>query len=81
MTWLLGPGKLVGAFLIAGCVLASVSMIAYQKGRTAERTAILANTIQVMRERIKTNDTVRAMDDAGLCHELGGVYDPAAGCQ
>lgn len=52
---------------------------AYQAGRTAERTAILNRSVEILRERSKTDEAVHDMSPRDLCLELGGLPDDCAG--
>ena len=69
--------------IVAVLVLLTAShRFAYQAGRTAERTAILNRSVEILRERNSTDDEVRNMDDASLCAALGGRWLPDDGtCQ
>ena len=66
---------IVGATLIAAWAINA----AYQAGRTAERTAILNRSVEILRERNHVDDEVRDMDAVGLCAALGGLPDECAG--
>lgn len=66
--------------IVAALALLTFShRFAYQAGRTAERTAILNRSVEILRERNATDDEIRNMDDAALCAALGGVPDECAG--
>lgn len=52
---------------------------AYQAGRTAEREAVLAHSVEILRERSATDDEIRNMDSRQLCLALGGLPDECAG--
>lgn len=52
----------------------------YQAGRAYERSAMLNRSVIILRERSKTDAAVSAMDDAGLCTALGGVFTDGS-CQ
>lgn len=58
--------------IVAGLIASHVG--AYRMGRSAERTAALTRSVEVLRERGKTNETVKNMDDPALCAQLGGVW-------
>ena len=45
---------------------------AYRAGVNSERSASLERSIDTLRERAKTNEEIRSMDDAELCIALGG---------
>lgn len=44
-------------------------------GREIERAAILKQAMENIEERSKTNAEIRNLDDAGLCRELGGLFE------
>lgn len=48
---------------------------AKEEGRAEERTAALTRSMEVIKERSRTNAEVEALDDRGLCLELGGVFE------
>ncbi|MFD9897457.1 hypothetical protein [Mesorhizobium sp. NPDC059025] len=52
----------------------------YETGRRYERQAMLNRSVIILRERSKTDAAVSAMDDAGLCSALGGVFTDGS-CQ
>lgn len=61
--------------IVAAALLATWAInAAYQAGRTAERTAILNRSVEILRERNHVDDEVRNLDDASLCDALGGVF-------
>ena len=61
--------------IVAALALLTFShRFAYQAGRTAERTAILNRSVEILRERNATDDEIRNLDDASLCAALGGVF-------
>ena len=70
---------LIGIVAVLGLLTFS-HRFAYQAGRTAERTAILNRSVEILRERNATDDEIRNMDDAALCAALGGVFADGA-CQ
>lgn len=51
---------------------------AYRAGRAAERTEILARSVEILRERNATDDEIKGMDDRQLCLALGGLPDECA---
>ncbi|WP_186307005.1 hypothetical protein [Mesorhizobium amorphae] len=53
----------------------------YETGRRYERSAMLNRSVIILRERIKTDAAVSAMDDAGLCAALGGGMSDAGVCE
>lgn len=71
------PLRLWGALAAIAAVLILLTAshrTAYQAGRQAERATILNRSVEVLRERSRTDDEIRAMDDAYLCRALGGVF-------
>lgn len=60
-------GLVAGIGLLTGAVLYGVSI-----GRQQEREAMLERSVDILRERAKTDEEVRSLDDAGLCRALGG---------
>lgn len=48
---------------------------AREEGRAAERAAALTRSMEIIKERSRTNAEVEALDDRGLCLELGGVFE------
>ena len=45
-----------------------------QLGAEQERTKQLRETLKAIDERNKINAEIEKLDDAGLCHRLGGVF-------
>lgn len=75
-------------YLIAGAALALIAGLtfshikAYQAGAQGERAAALSRSIDLIKERGKTNAEVNRLDDAALCRELGGKWVPdTASCE
>lgn len=66
---------IVGVTLIAAWAINA----AYQAGRTAERTAILNRSVEILRERAKTDEAIHDMSPRDLCLELDGLPDDCAG--
>ncbi len=48
---------------------------AKEEGRAEERTAALTRSMEIIKERSRTNAEVEALDDRGLCLELGGLFE------
>ncbi len=48
---------------------------AKEEGRVEERTAALTRSMEIIKERSRTNAEVEALDDRGLCLELGGLFE------
>lgn len=66
--------------IVAAALIATWAInAAYQAGRTAERTAILNRSVEILRERSKTDEAVHDMSPRDLCLELGGMPDDCAG--
>lgn len=49
---------------------------AYERGRLDERAAALERSVEILRERTMTDETIRNMGDADLCRALGGEWVP-----
>lgn len=66
--------------IVAAALLATWAInAAYQAGRTAERTAILNRSVEILRERSRTDEAIHDMSPRDLCLELGGLPDDCAG--
>lgn len=63
---------IVTSVLIA--TIAATFVFAYNQGRRVEREAVLTRSVEVLRERSRTDEEVRNMDDTDLCRALGGVF-------
>ncbi|MFK3965659.1 hypothetical protein ACI2KT_18845 [Ensifer adhaerens] len=48
---------------------------AKEEGRAEERAAARTRSMEIIKERSRTNAEVEALDDRGLCLELGGVFE------
>lgn len=68
----------LGLMLAVVLALGASYTAVYRAGVASERSAALTRSVQVLRERGKTNETVKNMDDAALCRQLGGVWNNAA---
>lgn len=67
--------------LIAGIAFLTFSHnFAYQSGRQVEREALLARSVEVLRERNRVDENVRDMDAPALCAALGGLFSDGT-CQ
>lgn len=67
--------KMGASALIAGLVAFYLGhAIGKSTGRALERGDALARSIELIKERSKTNEDVGRMDDAALCRDLGGVW-------
>lgn len=62
----------IGAMVAAVGFLTWSHTHAYRAGKSAEREAALARSIEILRERNRVDDEVSNLDDAGLCAALGG---------
>ena len=75
----LAAGALVGGlavFLIMQAVNALWLLpAAKEAGRDEERTAAIARSMEIIKERTRTNAQVDALTDADLCRELGGLFE------
>ncbi len=72
-------GAAVVGIVIALGLLTFSHRFAYQAGRQVEREAVLARSIEILRERNATDDEIKGMDDRQLCLALGGLPDECAG--
>lgn len=67
----------IGAGFALGAL--AISIPAYYTGRSdgrdLERTAALQRSMELIRERSKTNEAIRNLGPDGLCRELGGVFE------
>ncbi|MFC6487380.1 hypothetical protein [Nitratireductor sp. GCM10026969] len=54
---------------------------AYHAGINSERRAALERSIDLLRERNATDETIRNMDDAALCRALGGRVSDDDTCE
>lgn len=48
---------------------------AKEAGRDEERTAAIARSMEIIKERTRTNAQINALTDADLCRELGGLFE------
>ncbi|PSJ50760.1 hypothetical protein [Pseudaminobacter soli (ex Li et al. 2025)] len=71
---------LLAAGVIAG-LLGFSHWQAYQAGAASERAATLTRSIDLIRERSKTNAEINRLDAAGLCRELGGRWVQPDTCE
>lgn len=63
------------ASIVAGSIFLTWShLAAYRAGKDAVRAEVLTRSIEILRERAKTDDEISNMDDAALCAALGGVF-------
>ena len=63
----------VGIILV---ILSLSHVLAFRAGRAAERQAVLARSIDLLRERNAVDEKIRQLDAAGLCRALGGRWVP-----
>ena len=78
----MSPNTIIGA--VAGAALGGLLVFlaatawwlpaARSEGRELERSAQLARSMEIIKERSRTNAAVNSLSDADLCHELGGVW-------
>jgi hypothetical protein len=71
--------KLAAAGVVIPLIFGSYAFV-YKKGRKDERQAMLARSVEVLRERNKINDNVEALTDNQLCISLGGLSDNNGKC-
>lgn len=73
----LAAGGVVG--MIFGLLLYHLGNVAVwlpaavNEGRELERTAALTRSMEIIKERMRTDAQVNGLTDAGICGELGGV--------
>lgn len=72
-------GAAMVGIVVALGLLTFSHRFAYQAGRQVEREAMLARSIEILRERNATDDEIKGMDDRQLCLALGGLPDECAG--
>lgn len=71
-------GAIAGAAVGGGLVF--IAAIAWwlpdvrSEGRELERSAQLTRSMEIIKERTRTNAAVNSLSDADLCHELGGIW-------
>lgn len=68
----------------AAAVIAALTVShwqAYRMGAASERSAALTRSIDLIRERSKTNAEINRLDAAGLCRELGGRWVQPDTCE
>lgn len=75
------PAAALAGALAAASILIVINAVwwlpaARHEGRDAERTAALQRSMELIRERGKTNAEIGKLDDASICRELGGVWMP-----
>lgn len=68
--------KIAAGLAVLGIIAGSYVAV-YRAGKASERSASLERSIDVLRQRGKTDATIGAMDDARLCAELGGMWNNA----
>lgn len=77
----LAAGAIVGGLAVF-LVMTAVNALwllprAKEAGRDEERTAALTRSIEIIKERSRTNAQINALTDADLCERLGGIWVPA----
>lgn len=60
------------------CALTFSHVYAYKAGAANERKAAMQRSIDTLRERARTNEQIRSMDDYALCRALGGRVQDGA---
>lgn len=61
-------------------ILTATHWKAYQAGAASERAAVLSRSVEILRERAKTDETIHDLDDAALCRALGGSVSDDGAC-
>ena len=75
-TWIrIGLGAAVAGALIGSHVMA------YRAGALSERREALERSIDLLRERNATDETIGNLDDVGLCAALGGRMSNTGTCE
>jgi len=80
-------GLAIGTWIRIGAALAVLGLLAwshtaiYRAGVNSERRAALERSVDLLRERNTTDETIRNMDDADLCRALGGRVSDDGTCQ
>ena len=73
------PAAALAGALLASSILVVVNAVwwlpaARNEGRDEERTAALQRSMELIKERGKTNAEIGKLDDVGICRELGGEF-------
>jgi hypothetical protein len=73
-------GALVGGLAVF-LIMTAVNALwllprAKEAGRDEERAAALTRSIEIIKERSRTNAEINALTDADLCKRLGGLWVP-----
>jgi len=69
----------IGLALAATVALSLTHHSAYLAGAASERQAILTRSVEILRERNATDETIRDLSARDLCLKLGGLQDECAG--
>ncbi|WP_309084144.1 hypothetical protein [Chelativorans sp.] len=77
----LGTWIKLGAALAVLAGLAWSHTAAYRAGANDERRAALERSVDLLRERNSTDETIRNLDDAALCRALGGRMSDDGTCE
>lgn len=64
--------------LVGVCALTFSHVYAYRTGSANERRAAMQRSIDTLRERAKTNEQIRSMDNSAMCRALGGRMQDGA---
>ena len=72
---------IIGSAVIAIVLLGFSHWEAYRMGAASERSTALTRSIDLIRERSKTNAEINRLDAAGLCRELGGRWVQPDTCE
>lgn len=66
----------IGGFLIFSAINALWWLpAAREEGRALERAAAIARSLEIIKQRGLTDAQINALDAAGLCRELGGLFE------
>jgi hypothetical protein len=74
-------GKTLGSIVLGAAIISGVYAYAYERGAQSERREALERSIDLLRERHTTDETIRNMDDVALCAALGGRMSDAGTCE
>lgn len=75
MSFLISPvGRALAGIVVVAGLISAAWFDGHSYGRAAERQKSLSRSIDLIRERSKTNAEISRLDDAALCRELGGSW-------
>lgn len=79
LSWDRVLGAILG-FMLAWVVYSVLNQMLWlpaerEKGRDEVRAETLKRAVELVQERSRTDADIETLDDAGICRELGGVWD------